>query len=84
MAAVFAQGHIAPPMEPIFDPPMTSAQLEEPFGRSLAHGKAAETIHDLVTDFPCFQDFCRAFESKNLLNPLPLFGKPVDFGQDYA
>jgi hypothetical protein len=77
LAVVFAQRHIAPPMEPIFDHPMISVQLQESFRRSLAHRKAAESINDLVTDFPRFEDLCRAFESKDLLNALPILSEPV-------
>jgi len=77
LATVLTQRHIASPMEPIFDPPMISVQLQKPFGRSLAHRKAAEAIHHLVTDFPGFQDLGGAFESKDLFNPLPLLGEPV-------
>ena len=66
----------------IFDSPMISDQAEHTLWRSLAHGKTAQSIHHLMPYLVGLEDACGAFEPKDLLNPLPVLGKPGDFDQD--
>ena len=64
-------------MQTIFDVPMGTDQRQHPLGRPLTHRKAAESIHDLVADLPGVEDARSTFEPKDLLDALPLVGKPV-------
>ncbi len=62
---------------------MGTNQFQQLGRRGLLQGEIAQPIDDLMPNLPSFQDGGRALESKDLLNALPLVGKPGDFDQDY-
>ena len=64
-------------MQTIFNAPMASDQLEKALGWSLPHRETAQTVNDFVTDPSRFEDLDSAFESKDLLDALPILAKPV-------
>jgi hypothetical protein len=60
-----------------FNFPVMAHQFQHSGCSRLMHGKTAESIDNLVTELPCFEDVGSAFQSKDLLNALPLLAKPV-------
>ena len=64
-------------MEPIFNVPVGADQGQYPLRWCLAQRETAESIDDLLANLPGFEDGSGALEAKDLLNPLPCFGKPV-------
>src|SRR6266566_166695 len=56
---------------------MVPDQREHALWGSLAHRETAESVDHLMARLVGFEDACRAFEPKDLLNALPVLGKPV-------
>lgn len=68
----------------IFDSPMISDQRQHACWGRLAHGKTAQSIDQLMLNGACLENASSSLEAKDLLNTLPLLGKPGDFDQDYT
>ena len=83
LTGIFSESHIAPPMEPIFAFPVMAHEVEHAVCWGLAQREIAESIDNLVAHLPRVEDAGGAFQAKDLLNPLPLLGKPRDFDQGY-
>lgn len=64
-------------MQSIFNAPMVSVQPQEPLGRDPLHRKATDPIDHFMADISRFEDLHRALDPKDLLDPFPLFAKPV-------
>ena len=56
---------------------MGTDQRQHLCGRHLWEGKIAESVHDLVTGLPGLDETSGPFQTKDLLDALPLLAKPV-------
>src|SRR5260221_9583672 len=45
LTVIFAQRHVAPPVEPIFYGPVVTHQLQKPLSRGVSRREAGDTIH---------------------------------------
>jgi hypothetical protein len=77
LARILPQSYISSPVEAIFDSPMIAHQFQHAWCSCLAQGEIAESIDHLVAHLPRVEEAGGAFESKDLLNALPLLAKPV-------
>jgi hypothetical protein len=77
LTGILTQGHVASPVESVFNSPMVSDQRKHARGRSLLEGETTESIDHLMLNDASLEEQSCPFEAKDLFNAFPVPGKPV-------